>query len=219
MTSADIVKLYHFVHCPYCIRVRLVLGYLKIQYESHVVRYDDVKCRLDLSGQTKLPFVIWPDFSVQPESLEIIERADSLDVLGVRKLKSSADFINFEKFIDFLGSHIHPLCWPYWVYTPEFDEKSRIYTIEKKQKFPGWFNEMFKRRFELMKELSPYLKKIETELRPFYESSTLGLKDVMLAAHLWGLYTVPEFQFSEKIHSYLQNIKSHCDFDYQADFW
>ena len=35
------IKLYHYVHCPFCVRVRLALGFLNIPFESHVIAYDD----------------------------------------------------------------------------------------------------------------------------------------------------------------------------------
>ena len=35
------LKLYHYVHCPFCVRVRMILGFLQLPYQSIVLPYDD----------------------------------------------------------------------------------------------------------------------------------------------------------------------------------
>ena len=63
------------------------------------------------------------------------------------------------------------------------------------------------------------LKKVEEELKPFYRSDKFTMYDILLASHIWGLYVVPEFQFSENMHQYMQRVKDICNFDYHQDFW
>ena len=108
---------------------------------------------------------------------------------------------------------------PYWIYTPEFDEKSRTYFQTKKEMKRGPFKELVHRSEEFIAELNPLLSEIEKKLTPYYISKSMGLYDILLAAHLWGLYVVPEFQFTEKVHHYLQKIKKDCRFNYHQDFW
>ena len=63
------------------------------------------------------------------------------------------------------------------------------------------------------------LKSMETHLKPFWNSSTLTIKDIGMAAQLWGLFAVPEFQFSPKVLDYLMQVKSLTNFNYTNFHW
>jgi len=204
-------KLYHYVHCPFCVRVRMALGYLNIPYESKVLRYDDEATPTKLTGVKMLPILQFEGGAMN-ESLDIIKFLDKEN-----KLKPSGNDIG--PLLNELGNPIHSLAMPYWIYTPEFDQVSRDYFKNKKEIKRGPFKDLVLRKDEFIQELMPLLKKVEDDLHPFYQSATFGLNDILLAAHLWGLYIVPEFQFSEKLHTYLQSVKNICHFNYHHDFW
>lgn len=211
--------LYHFPHCPFCIRVRMSLGFLDIPYVSRVVDYDDVDTPTSLTGKKMLP--IWEDQDgAINESLDIILKLDTDNRLATREFyNSSTDRNDFESFILSLGGPIHNLTWPVWVYTKEFSPAARDYVLQKKQEKKGPFKNLIARREEFLKDLHPLLEKVENELIPFYQSSDITIKDILIASHLWGLYIVPEFQFSEVLHGYLQKIKKECLFNYTDELW
>lgn len=210
--------LYHFPHCPYCIRVRLALGVLDIPYVSKVISYDDAETPTRLIGKKMLP--IWEeDGKAMGESLDIILKLDEEDVLGIKEFYNSKEHKDLDKVISELGGVIHNLTWPVWIYTKEFDEKARNYVLKKKEEKHGPFKLLVQRKEEFLKELEPLLVKVEKELIPYYQSSSLTIKDIMIAAHLWGLYLVPEFQFSENLHRYLQKIKKQALFSYMDELW
>lgn len=206
-------KLYHYVHCPYCVRVRLAAGYLEVAYESHVLDYDDEKTPIEIMGKKMLP--IWSDSNsfTSNESLEIISKLDSKGVLSSPETQAAHQFSNL------LGGPIHNLVMPYWIYTKEFNERSRKYFQDKKEVKRGPFSQLIANRKKFEKDLEPLLVELETDLNPFWKSNNLTLADIILASHLWGLYMLPEFQFSENTHTYLQAIKSKCHFNYHEDFW
>ncbi len=212
------LTLYHYVHCPYCVRVRMALGYLNLDYTSNVLAYNDEMTPVGLTGKKMLP-ILKHDQGVLNESLDIIQFIDKANKLKVEEIVGSDSFKKVEAILTKISSPIHSLTMPYWIYTPEFSEASRIYFQKKKEEKRGPFSELVKQRDHYIKELAPDLKKIEDCLIPFYGSSELGLLDILIASHLWGLYVVPEFQFSEKIHHYLQSIKQYCRFNYHKDFW
>jgi glutaredoxin 2 len=212
------LTLYHYVHCPFCIRVRLSLGYLGLSYRSEVLRYDDEATPVRLSGKKMLPILERPEGAMN-ESLNIMRWLDREDSLGLTQAMGGAGFAAFERLLTDLGGPIHSLAMPYWIYTPEFDPQSRSYFQKKKEEKRGPFRELYQRRAEFTQELQPHLAAVEAELRPFYQSEALGALDLLLAAHLWGLYVVPEFQFSPRVHSYLQEIGRQCHFNYHQDFW
>ncbi len=205
------ITLYHYLHCPFCVRIRLVLGLLKVPYKSIVLDYDDEKTPLELCGKKMLPLIKQPDGKTINESLDIIKLLDKDNRLCSNQ--------NIEPLISELGSFVHPLAMPYFIYTPEFNDRSRKYFQEKKEAYKGPFKQLYKDRKKYLSGLNETLSELESKLEPFYESDKIELEDILIASHLWGMYIVPEFQFSEKIHNYLQQIKKLCDFEYHKDSW
>ena len=212
------LTLYHYVHCPFCIRVRMALGLLSISYESVVLPYDDELTPTKLTGKKMLP-ILKHDQGVMNESLDIINFLDKKNLLQVKESLASDKFKNLEGLLSRIGIPVHSLAMPYWIYTPEFTASSRKYFQTKKEEKRGPFAELVKRQDEFFGEINSILLDMEKDLKPFYKSEKFGLFDILLASHLWGLYIVPEFQFPSSIHSYLQTVKNICHFDYHGDFW
>lgn len=207
------ITLYHYAHCPFCLRVRFAFGLLGIQFKSVVLPYSDEETPLSLTGTKMLPIVSDKSGSMN-ESLEIIEKYDHDN-----KLSINFDFNELNIFLSKLGSPIHNLCMPYWVYTKEFDQNNRRYFQTKKELKRGPFNKLIQEKEKYLLELAPLLCELEQKLNPFFQSKELGLADICIASHIWGLYIFPEFQFSPKIHEYLQSIKNLCNFEYHEDLW
>lgn len=212
------LKLYHYVHCPFCIRVRLGLGLLRLPHESVVLPYDDETTPVTLTGVKMLPIL---EINGKPtnESLDILEKLDKTNTLGIKELNNDPGFKKFEELLDRLGKNVHNLAMPYWIWTPEFSESSRAYFQKKKEAKRGPFKDLVKKNHEFSAAIHIDLEDLSQELKPFYRSEKITIKDIMIAAHLWGLYVVPEFQFPPEIHKYLQTIKYECHFNYHSDFW
>lgn len=211
------MKLYHYVHCPFCIRVRMALGFLKINFTSVPLPYNDELTPINLTGVKMLPIF---EFSsgAQNESLDIIRKLDEKDLLNC-DLVLNNQLNELETLIDTIGKDVHNLAMPYWIWTPEFDEDSRKYFESKKSKKRGPFKELVWKRKEFINSLNQTLESLETKLSPFYNNNKFDLADIIIASHLWGMYIVPEFQFSPTMHQYLQNIAKICNFNYHEDFW
>lgn len=210
--------LYHYVHCPFCIRVRMALGFLNLKYTSKVLAYDDEVTPVKLTGKKMLPVFSNNETTIN-ESLDIITLIDTDKKLNVPQLANSNSFSELDKLLNDLGSPLHSLTMPYWIYTPEFNEESRKYFRVKKEQKRGPFSELVHNQKIYLEKLLPFLTQIEERLSPFFDSPEIGLKDILIASHLWGLYIVPEFQFTEVMHNYLQAVKIKCHFNYHQDFW
>lgn len=212
------MKLYHYVHCPFCVRVRMGLGLLKLQWDSHVLPYNDEKTPVTLTGVKMLPIIVDNEGKAQNESLDILKRFDTADLMNWSFLEKNKAEV--EALINAIGNPVHSLCMPYWVWTPEFNEESRHYFQSKKEIKRGPFKLLIQNKAQYIKELNTLIEEtIEPNLEPFYKSSTLTIVDIMIASHLWGMYIFPEYQFDPGIHQYLQEIKKAANFDYHADFW
>lgn len=212
------LKYYHYVHCPFCVRVRMTLGLLKLPYESIVVPYNDENTPVSLTGKKMLP-IMSINGKAMNESLDIMAALDKANTLKVKETESSEAFKSFTGLLNNLGSNVHSLAMPYWIHTPEFDDASRAYFQKKKEEKRGPFKDLVRNRKQFEKPLMDDLNNLISELRPYFRSETFSIYDILLASHIWGLYIVPEFQFPEKVHAYLQNVKALCNFDYHQDYW
>lgn len=211
------MKLYHYVHCPFCVRVRMGFGLLGVTYESHVTPYDDETTPVKLTGKKMLPIVEF-DGRAMNESLDILKLKDPKNLLKWDELAKNEALLN--PLLDKIGSPVHSLAMPYWIWTPEFDENSRRYFQTKKEVKRGPFKDLVKNQQTFVDKLNAVIgTELLTELKPFYKSSELTIMDIMIAAHLWGMYVVPEYQFDVKVHEYLQRVKKLTGFNYHEDFW
>lgn len=210
--------LYHYVHCPFCVRVRMAFGYLQLPYTSKVLSYDDEATPINLTGKKILP-VLQFDNEAMTESLDIIAFIDKDNRLNVPEITSSSEFEVLDNELTAIGNLVHSLAMPYWIWTPEFNDASRLYFQKKKEVKRGLFKDLVKNQATFVAELEPLLKRIEDQLSPFYQSKFFSLNDIVVASHVWGLYVVPEFQFSPTVHAYLQSVKKICQFNYHQDFW
>ncbi|MCF8059024.1 MAG: glutathione S-transferase N-terminal domain-containing protein [Bacteriovoracaceae bacterium] len=212
------ITLFHYVHCPFCIRVRMAFGFLKTSYKSEVLPYSDESTPLKLTGVKMLPIAKFDESSMN-ESLDIIKKADDLNLLLNNILDDQKLNEEVEDLLNQLAGPIHNLVMPYWIYTKEFNEESRNYFQKKKELKRGPFNELAKKKSQFLGELETLLPKVEVKLNPFYNGEDFTIIDIMIASHLWGLYMLPEFQFSPRLHLYLQTVKNLCHFEYHENFW
>ncbi len=193
-------------------------GFLGIEYESVVTSYDDEKTPIKLTGKKMLPIVEYDDGVAQNESLDIIKLQDLALKLGWDKLDENLESLNL--LLERIGGHVHNLAMPYWIWTPEFSESSRKYFQAKKEVKRGPFKNLVHHQTSYVELLTALLEKeLAEDLMPFYKSPVLTIMDIMIAAHLWGMYVVPEFRFADNIHNYLQKIKEISHFNYHIDYW
>lgn len=210
------MRLYHYVHCPFCVRVRMVLSFLQFNYESIILPYDDEQTPVKLTGVKMLPIMHLADKTLN-ESLQIIKLLDQEDKL--KTIKCLENYPETEIILNKLGNDIHSLAMPYFIWTPEFTESSRNYFQKKKEQKRGPFKELIKNRSNFESSLEHNLKSMESKFQKEINSSTIDLNDILFASHLWAMYIVPEFQFPSHIHQYLQAVKHTCNFDYHGPYW
>tara|TARA_Y100000768_G_scaffold388543_1_gene385113 strand:+ start:23565 stop:24155 length:591 start_codon:yes stop_codon:yes gene_type:complete len=194
----------------------MVLSYLKLSYESIVLPYDDEKTPLELAGKKMLP-IMEMEGKVLNESLEIISLIDKENKLKTKE--SIAKYDEIEPLLNEMGSNIHSLAMPYFIWTPEFDQNSRQYFQKKKEVKRGPFKELVHNREKFETALMHTLEENKDLFQKDFNHHALELNDILIAAHMWGMYIVPEFQYPEPIHRYLQKVKAHCDFEYHGDYW
>ncbi|MFA5584902.1 MAG: glutathione S-transferase N-terminal domain-containing protein, partial [Bacteriovoracaceae bacterium] len=188
------LTLYHYLHCPFCIRVRMALGYLDLAYESKMLNYDDEKTPLDLCGAKMLPIMMIDDQPMN-ESIDIISKLDTQNRLNTSEFVASHEYKSFVEVINMIGSVVHDLAMPWWIYTKEFTPEAREYFEKKKSVKRGPFSELVKNKDININRAQEVMLEVEKMVHDVNDKN-LHIKDIMLASHLWGLYVVPEWQFS-----------------------
>ncbi len=88
------MKLYQYNHCPYCVRVKMLLGRKSIPYETITLTYDDVATPTEIIGKKMLPILIKDNGSAMAESLDIMEYVDNLDGKPILSNQKLLDTIN-----------------------------------------------------------------------------------------------------------------------------
>jgi glutaredoxin 2 len=194
----------------------MVLGFLGLEFESIVLRYDDEETPIRLAKKKMLPIMDFGNGFITNESLIIIENLDKNDLLKTSLLKGEVK-TEIENMLDELGSNIHSLCMPYFIESKEFDEKSREYFLKKKEAKRGPFKDLILNKEKFLVPLQEDLSDLEEQLNPFFLGEEFSIFDILIASHLWGLYLVPNFNFSENFESYLQEVKNLCHFEYHRD--
>lgn len=155
--------------------------------------------------------------SVMNESLDIIKHLDKENKLHT--IECLETYPKLEEILNKLGSDIHSLAMPYFIWTPEFDENSRQYFQSKKEVKRGPFKELVQKRNTFESSLQANLNLIKDYFEKSVNKDTLNLDDILIASHLWGMYIVPEFQYPVEVHKFLQSVKSACNFEYHKDNW
>jgi len=108
---------------------------------------------------------------------------------------------------------------PYFIWTPEFDQESRQYFQNKKEKKRGPFKELVHKRKQFEAGLHQSLNDLNNIFNKDITQENIDLTDILYASHLWAMYIVPEFQFPNQIHQWLQNISKVCHFNYHGPYW
>jgi glutaredoxin 2 len=163
-------------------------------------------------GKKMLPIVRFPEGRLRNESLDIIEASDTENLLASHNFQKTARQSTIDSVISSFSTALFNLAMPFYALSGEFSAADRKYFLEKKSAKRGSFEELLKRGDQYRIETNLLLQEIEKYLTPFFESTKIRIEDIMLASHLWGLYMVPEFRFSDKIHLYLQDVKNECHF-------
>jgi glutaredoxin 2 len=171
-----------------------------------------------LTGKKMLPIMLYDDGKAQNESLDILKTQDVNNVLNWKLLEENLATVS--ALLDKIGSLVHSLAMPYWIWTPEFNEQSRLYFQSKKEVKRGPFKKLVHQHEVFARQLDLILSnEVLPELKPFYKSDKLTILDIMITAHLWGMYVVPEYQFGPRMHEYLMRVKDTTHFNYHEDFW
>lgn len=197
----------------------MTLGLLNIPYHSVILSYSDETTPVQLTGKKMAPFIKKEDGAYLNESLDIMEYLDELQILKIRMTKQTDTFQQTENFITTISTPLFNLLMPFYLNGKEFSDQDKAYFQRQKEIKRGPFHNLVHRRQEFIVEINAHVEKLCQGLTPYYQSTHLGLCDILITSHLWGMYLAHSYRVPPKLHDYLQRVSAQCHFVYDADLW
>lgn len=209
------MKIYHYDHCPYCAKARMIFGFKDIKIEEVILLNDDEATPTEMIGQKMVP-ILEIDNEVKeskylPESMDIIKYVDQNYGDGEIVSYSSASS-EIADWIYSARNFAYELAMPRWVQMPleEFktDSARNYFQKKKESKNIGSFAEALRKTPELIKKAESELKYLENLMLDngrFYQEN-LHIDDFHLFASLRGLTTTRGINWPTKLRKYVENI-------------
>ena len=212
----DKLKLYHYDHCPYCIRVRIILGLKKIPFESIILQNSDENSHFKLVNKKVVPILEYEKDKFMIESLDIVKFLDEFDNKSILE-KPQNEFI--QNWINENSSVIYRLAIPRFVKLnlEEFkDQKDIDYFTKKKENFLGNFEELLENTSKFIEEIEKELETLNKE-KDFLSKENFSYDDIFLFPTLRNLTCVKGLTFPENVLNYLNKMSELTNIDLYFD--
>ena len=225
--------LYVYDHCPFCVRVRVALGFKNVKHELHFLANDDATTPTKLIGQKIAPILQYKDL-IMKESMDIIEYCESLEEFGpthvILPATGRTDLKEWQKSVQDL---LRGLQRPRYVATgllPEFQQLESRHAFISKHPMPPFGKPEWK-EMEHSVKLNIYAENMAkdpagdieqlnlklVELDDIIESSDhcspggLSLDDVDLFSRLRSITIIKDVQWPAKLRDYMDNMSELAD--------
>lgn len=196
------MKLYHYEHCPYCLRVRVASALLDISLDLETLANDDEATPIGLVGKKVVPILIREDGTPMAESLDIVAYLDKQNILAETISPELENWI--KKVSEYQGYLLHPRN-----IQSDFGEfktqSAKDYYQTKKSAFIGDFDEAFKDTAIYLKKINQDLLDLEALFKfDFISGMRANLNDVILFPIIRNLTIVQGIKFPPKVAKYLK---------------
>lgn len=205
------MKLYHYDHCPYCAKARMIFGLKNVNFESVILLNDDEATPIRMTGIKALPILEKDDGTFMPESLDIISYVDN-NYGGEKIVSYHNPRTEIQDWVYSSRNFAYELAMPRWVQMPlqEFNTiASREYFQNKKQnKSIGLFSVALEETPNLIKKAESELKYLENLMLDngrFY-SEEIHIDDFHVFGILRNLSTTKDLKWPPKVLSYLERL-------------
>ena len=201
------LTLYHYDHCPYCVKARMIFGLKRVPFQLTALFYDDEDTPRSFIGAKMLP-ILKTEKEYMPESLDIIRYIDNH---FKTPLVNWEDDSQLSKWLEKCGDKHYFLAMPRWVKAPLAEFKtpaSREYFQRKKEQHIGSFQEALNNTKSLIGEMEECLKELESLFSDTgkYWKPQLSVNDFHLFAYLRMLSIVKDISFPEKVAAYMETL-------------
>jgi glutaredoxin 2 len=211
------MKLYHYDHCPYCVKARVGLGLTQTPYTLLALSNDDEATPSALIGKKMVPILVTQTGKAMPESMDIVRYVDALKPNPIFDQSPTL----FGPLLEGARRYLYALTFPRWVRMdlPEFaTDTARRYFTSKKEAMMG-------KSFAQLREETPhYLLEATRHLASiaplFAQQETLRLAKqpdrynedyIHLFALLRALSCVEGLSFPPALTDFAKNISQKTD--------
>lgn len=208
------MRLYHYDHCPYCVKARMIFGLKNIPLELVALANHDDATPVSMVGKKLVPILKNHEDRYMGESLDIIAYADELKDFGPPILERCPKDAELNLWLTEARQYHYHLAMPRWpqVGLPEFESsKSVDYFINKKSLSIGDFDEAIRATPELVQMALSHLQVLEQGMPSAgYWHGYVSVDDFHLFSTLRVLTVVKGIKFPERVENYMNTLSEKC---------
>ena len=203
------MKLYHYDHCPFCIRVRMIIGWKGLNVEEEILANADEQSHYDLIGVKVVPILKKDDGSYMKESLDIVAYIDKH--YGQPLLQPYYDLDILKTWLENAARSIRHLVHPrnIRIFKQDFPTQADCdYYENKKSKNIGSFQDAFENSAQYISEVASYLDSLKTILPEVIapKEAKPSYNDILLFPVLRTISHVKGLLFPIEVYDYMERI-------------
>lgn len=201
------MKLYIYQHCPYCVRVQMMIGLKNLSVQQCVLAANDQATPEKMIGKKMVPILQKSDGSYLAESMDIVHYLDQLDAAPILAQVSS---VAISQWLADVRSYTGRLLMPRFVQGPfaEFtSQAARDDFIARKEAYIGSFAENIANSWQLIPQLEQDLLRLADLLaavRPLSDD------DIQLFPLLRNLTLVQGIHYPSVVADYRDSMAQRC---------
>lgn len=228
--------LFVYDHCPFCVRVRVALGFKNVKYNVSFLGNDDVETPTALVGKKISPIFKFPaDDIIMAESMDIIKLVDSDERFGpTGLLKHSSGRTDLKVWQKSVQSTLRTLQRPRYVATgllPEFAQLDARHGFIKGHQLPPYDKPEWREELEMEEKLKIYAEAMAMDPAPMVEELNaklvelddkvfsehycteggLSLDDIDLWARLRSITIIKGIIWPSGLRAYMDNLSELAD--------
>lgn len=202
------MKLYHYDHCPFCVRARMILGLRQIAFEEVILLNDDEATPINLIGVKQVPILQKTDGTHMGESLDIVRYID--EYAADNRLDETIR-PEVQAWFDKVGKYHNHLIMPRDIQLglPEFATQSAIdYFVHKKEQQIGSFADNLRQSDDYINKINADLQQLDALIESEYwlNGQQASMEDILIFPILRNLSMVKGIQFPSKTLNYVHNM-------------
>lgn len=198
--------LYQYDHCPYCVRVRMMIGRKYKACKIITLPYDDIDTPEKLIGKKMLPILIKDDGVAMPESMDILKYLDTYDnnpIMRETRLPNT-----FKEKLSELRVVMSKLCKPRLIKIAidDFSTQGAVdyYMSKFTSRIGISFSEALQDTPNLIEVAQPIINWFDQHINKIHVTDgTFSLADLTLFPSLRNLTVVGELVFGDNINNYI----------------
>lgn len=213
--------LYVYDHCPFCIRVRYVLGMKNVKYDLNWLLNDDATTPTSLVGKKLVPIFqpLGPAGPAMPESLDICKLIDSDERYGsTGTIRDASSRTDISEVMDGIAMPLRRLTRIRFVFAsglPEFTFKDGrdAYIRNHPLEDPASYEENWERSGEWISDAQVGINQLDGLIysKEFCTQGGVSYDDVVLFAKVRALTIIKGLVIPDRLKEYIEFQSARCE--------